>query len=65
MNFNNSECQVLNFTNITPFEQLKQEKETNKLLKTLTASVSHEMLTPLNIIIDIAEMLLETITKKE
>ena len=63
MNFNNEECQVFNFTDITHFQSLKQEKETNKLLKTLTASVSHEMLAPLNAIIDISELLLERITK--
>ena len=65
MNFNDEECQVLNFTDITPFESLKQEKEANKLLKTLSASVSHEMVAPLNANIDIAELLLERITKEE
>ena len=34
-------------------------------MKTLTASVSHEILAPLSAIIDIADILLEKITKKE
>ena len=40
------------------FQRLEKEKETTKLLKTLTASVSHEMIAPLNSTIEIAEMLL-------
>ena len=59
LNFNDKECQVLNFTDVTLFQSLKQEKQTTQLLKTLTASVSHEMLAPLNGTIEIAEMLME------
>ena len=61
LNFNDTECQVLNFTDVTMFQRLEKEKETTKLLKTLTASVSHEMIAPLNSTIEIAEMLLQQI----
>ena len=64
LNFNDKECQVLNFSDITLFQSLKQEKETTHLLKTLTASVSHEMIAPLSGVIEIAEMMLEQVTKE-
>ena len=41
--FNGKQCQVLNFTDITMYKQLKQEEEKNKLLATLNTSVHHEM----------------------
>ena len=62
--FNDKECQVLSFTDVTLFQHLKQEKQTNNLLKTLTASVSHEMLAPLNSTIEIAQMLMEECKSK-
>ena len=55
--FNEKECQVLNFTEITAYKRLEQERETNKLLKTLNASVHHEMLTPLKANVEMAERL--------
>ena len=45
--FNDQECQVINFTDITTYKRLKQEEETNLLLKTLNATVHHEMIAPL------------------
>ena len=62
LHFNDQECQVLKFTDITLFEKLKKEKETTRLLKTLTACVSHDMIAPLNCVIELAEMLLTNIT---
>ena len=61
LSFNDEECEVLNFTDLSTFYHLEQEKETNRLLKMLTASVSHEMLAPLGATIEIAEILLEHI----
>ena len=58
LNFNHKECQVVNFTDVTLFYRLKQEKKTTHQLKTLTASVSHEMIAPLNGTIKMAEMLM-------
>ena len=34
IDFNDEECQVFNFTDLTLFEHLKQEKVTTQLLKT-------------------------------
>ena len=47
MIFNDKECLVLNFTDITPYKSLTQEKERSLLLKTLNASVHDEMKSPL------------------
>ena len=47
MIFNDINCQVLNFTDITAYKLLKQEEETNRLLQALNASAHHEMLGPL------------------
>ena len=55
--FDNQECQMLNFTNITNFHKLKKEEETTKLLKALNTSVHHEMLTPLSTNVMIADRL--------
>ena len=33
LTFNEIECQVLNFTDITAYKRLKQEEEKNRLLK--------------------------------
>ena len=63
LHFNDQECQVLKFTDITLFEKLKKEKETTRLLKTLTACVSHDMIAPLNCVIELAEMLRTNITE--
>ena len=45
--FNEKECQLLNFTDITSYKRLKKQEEINRLLKTLNTSVHHEMLAPL------------------
>ena len=45
--FNDINCQVLNFTDITSYKLLKQEEETNRLLQALNAFAHHEMLGPL------------------
>ena len=45
--FNEKECQVLNFTDITTYVRLKEQEETNRLLKAINVFVHHEMLTPL------------------
>ena len=55
ISFDDKECQVLNFRDITPFKQLKQEKETSHLLASLSTSVHHEMIGPLRINVQFAE----------
>ena len=57
--FNDTECQVLNFADITAFKRLKQEEESNRLLKMLNTSVHHEMIAPLKANINISERLIK------
>ena len=57
LNFNNKECQVLNFTDMTAYQRLKKEEETSNLLKTLNYSVHHEMLGPLKTCVEISDHL--------
>ena len=64
LHFNDQECQVLKFTDMTLLQKLKEEKETTHLLKTLTACVSHDMITPLNCIIDFASTIFEETTSE-
>ena len=45
--FNEKKCQVLNFTDITTYVRLKEQEETNRLLKAINVFVHHEMLAPL------------------
>ena len=46
--FNDVECEVVNFIDITTYEQLKEQKTQSKLLKKLLATVHHELMNPLN-----------------
>ena len=57
LTFNEKECQVLNFTDITMYNQLQKEQENIRMLKTLNMSVNHEMLTPLKANIEISSRL--------
>ena len=63
--FNDTDCQVINFTDITTYEKLKREEETSRLLKTLNASVHHEMLGPLKVNVDISKRLIRLIPNQE
>ena len=62
VSFNDTECQVLNFRDITPFKQLKQEQDVSNLHKSLSASVHHEMIGPLRSNVQLAESLVESLT---
>ena len=57
LSFNEVECRVINFTDITSYIRLKHEEEVNNLLKTLNASVHHEMVVPLKVNIEMADRL--------
>ena len=59
LNFNDEECFVISFTDISTYQRLKHEEEVNNLLKTLNASVHHEMLVPIKTMIEIAERLVK------
>ena len=62
--FNDKECQVLNFTDITAYKNLEEEKETSRLLKTLNESVHHEMIGPLKTNVDICKRLAASLPNK-
>lgn len=57
--FDENECQIINFTDLTAYKMLQKEEDTNRLLKTLNASVHHEMLVPTKTMIDIAKHLIK------
>ena len=57
LSFNEVESRVINFTDITSYIQLKHEEEVNNLLRTLNASVHHEMVVPLRVNIEMADRL--------
>ena len=54
LTFNEKECVVLNFTEITTQKRLKREVEKCNLLTTLCTSVHHEMLSPLKTNVEFA-----------
>ena len=62
--FNEKECQVLNFTDMTTYLQLKCEEEKNKLLSTLNMSVHHEMLVPLKVNVDASSHLIKHLNRQ-
>ena len=47
MIFEDKECQLVNFIDITAYKKLEQEKQNYEFLKTLNTTVHHEMLAPL------------------
>ena len=61
--FNEVECVVINFTDISTYQRLKIQEENNNLLKTLNASVHHEMVVPLKVNIEMAERLKKSLKK--
>ena len=58
MNFNGKVSTVINFTDVSSVYQLKQKEDANSQLKTLIASVHHEMLVPLKVNVEMAERLI-------
>jgi len=65
LTFNDTDCQVLNFTDITTYEKLKREEEMSSRLKALNASVHHEMLGPLKANVDICRRLIKLLSSQE
>ena len=55
--FNGKESQLLTFTDTTIHKRLESQENKNRLLKTMNASMHHEILTPLKVIVQIAERL--------
>ena len=64
LTFNDKECQVLSFTDITMYHQLHKEQENIRMLKMLNMSVNHEMLTPLKANIEISSRLFRKLKKE-
>ena len=54
LNFNDCECQVINFTDISAQKSLIHEKSRSKMLSVLNTSVHHEMLGPLKTNVSLA-----------
>ena len=55
LNFNDDQAStVINLSDISTYIKLKKQEETNILLKTLNASVHHEMLVPLKVNVEMA-----------
>ena len=65
MTFNEINCQMFNFTDITTYKLLKQEEETSRLLQALNTSAHHEMLGPLKTNIDISTRLVKKLKDKD
>ena len=57
--FNDKECQVLNFTDVTTTKRLNEEQEKSKQLTDLSTTVHHELLGPLKSNVDFAEYLVK------
>ena len=55
----------MNFIDVTAFIKLKQERESNELLKQLNTTVHHEMLAPLRANVDICQRLLRKLRSNE
>ena len=56
---NKKKCLVLNLTDITAYQRLKNEREKSSLLSTLNTSVHHEMIGPLKINVEMANRLIK------
>ena len=61
--FEENECQIINITDLTAYFKLQKEENANRLLKTLNASVHHEMLTPVKTNIEISQRLLKKLSR--
>ena len=61
LNFNDKQSTVINLTDVSAFYQLKQKEDANNLLKTLIASVHHEMVVPLKVNVEMAERLINNL----
>ena len=65
LSIDDKECRVINFTDISAYKMLEQQKETNKILKALNASVHHEMLAPLKCNVDLCKILIKKLQNQK
>ena len=61
MIYNNTNCQVLNFLDMTSHYSLERSKEKYRLMKLLNTTVHHEMIAPLKAQEDISRCLYESL----
>ena len=54
MVYNNIDCHVLNFQDMTSYFGLQRQQEKYRLIKMLNTSIHHEMIAPLKAIMDIS-----------
>ena len=54
---------MINLSDISTYIKLKKQEETNILLKTLNASVHHEMIVPLQVNVEMAQRLKKKLKK--
>ena len=63
--FNEKECHVLNFTDITTENLLQLEQDRVTLLKQQSVSIHHEILHPLKINVEVSERLMSALRKSK
>ena len=57
MVYNNIDCRVLNFQDMTTYLRLQRQEEKYRLIKMLNTSIHHEMIAPLKAMMDISKHL--------
>lgn len=55
LQFNNRECKVYSFYDVSKVAEVEELKATNKMYVTMNSTVAHEMLTPLRCISEMVE----------
>ena len=58
--FKGKECQMLTIRDLTKLMSVEKIESENRFFNTLTATVTHEMMTPLNCIITFGRSLINT-----
>ena len=62
MYFNGELCQLFTFKDITMQTRLEREKQNCRTIRMLAASVSHDMMSPLNGILNFSQILMKPTT---
>jgi K+-sensing histidine kinase KdpD len=59
--FNQEECKVATFIDVTEIQKFAKIEADNKLLQMLTSSVTHEMVTPLKCMVSFSETVVKAL----
>ena len=62
MYFNNDQCQIATFRDVTQLKRIAKMEAENDYLQFLNSNVSHEMITPLRCIISFTKSLMQEMT---